>query len=153
MSWQSMHAVRRRLDLEIATETIGPRAISASDRRRAAVKALAQHCTDPLPSSCNSWTQLARSGEAWRFDTELARQIRLTRVCSSSQFGRQSGSVESFSYTEANKKAAVHWDENTLFDYLEVSPRSRHRCVSDGLLMTTYVLMPTEPEGQLTLCC
>lgn len=35
------------------------------------------------------------------------------------QFGRQSGSVESFSYTEANKKAAVHWDENTLFDYLE----------------------------------
>ncbi|KAK4055434.1 iso-1-cytochrome c [Microbotryomycetes sp. JL221] len=34
-------------------------------------------------------------------------------------FGRQSGSVESFNYTEANKKAAVHWDENTLFDYLE----------------------------------
>ncbi|GAA5926765.1 uncharacterized protein JCM15063_000364 [Sporobolomyces koalae] len=34
-------------------------------------------------------------------------------------FGRQSGSVESYSYTEANKKAAVHWDENTLFDYLE----------------------------------
>ncbi|GAA6009994.1 hypothetical protein JCM10207_007510 [Rhodosporidiobolus poonsookiae] len=34
-------------------------------------------------------------------------------------FGRQSGQVESFSYTEANKKAAVHWDENTLFDYLE----------------------------------
>jgi hypothetical protein len=31
------------------------------------------------------------------------------------KFGRQSGSVESFSYTEANKKAAVHWDENTLF--------------------------------------
>ncbi|KAL8292814.1 hypothetical protein RQP46_000508 [Phenoliferia psychrophenolica] len=34
-------------------------------------------------------------------------------------FGRTSGSVESFSYTEANKKAAIHWDENTLFDYLE----------------------------------
>ncbi|GJN90007.1 hypothetical protein Rhopal_003002-T1 [Rhodotorula paludigena] len=34
-------------------------------------------------------------------------------------FGRQSGSVESYSYTEANKKAAVHWEENTLFDYLE----------------------------------
>ncbi|GAA5894738.1 hypothetical protein JCM5296_002269 [Sporobolomyces johnsonii] len=34
-------------------------------------------------------------------------------------FGRQSGAVESYSYTEANKKAAVHWDENTLFDYLE----------------------------------
>ncbi|GAA6015653.1 hypothetical protein JCM11491_007185 [Sporobolomyces phaffii] len=34
-------------------------------------------------------------------------------------FGRQSGHVESFNYTEANKKAAVHWDETTLFDYLE----------------------------------
>ncbi|TNY24334.1 cytochrome c [Rhodotorula diobovata] len=34
-------------------------------------------------------------------------------------FGRQSGSVESFSYTEANKKAAVHWSEETMFDYLE----------------------------------
>ncbi|GAA5922722.1 hypothetical protein JCM3775_006111 [Rhodotorula graminis] len=34
-------------------------------------------------------------------------------------FGRQSGSVESFSYTEANKKAAVHWDTETMFDYLE----------------------------------
>ncbi|SCZ96813.1 BZ3500_MvSof-1268-A1-R1_Chr4-1g06746 [Microbotryum saponariae] len=33
-------------------------------------------------------------------------------------FGRQSGSVESYSYTEANKKAAVHWNEDTLFDYL-----------------------------------
>ena len=34
-------------------------------------------------------------------------------------FGRTSGHVESFSYTEANKKAAIHWDETTLFDYLE----------------------------------
>jgi len=31
-------------------------------------------------------------------------------------FGRQSGSVDGYSYTEANKKAAVHWDENTLFE-------------------------------------
>lgn len=36
------------------------------------------------------------------------------------QFGRQSGSVESFNYTEANKKAAVHWDENTLFGESQV---------------------------------
>jgi len=34
-------------------------------------------------------------------------------------FGRVSGHVESFSYTEANKKAAILWDETTLFDYLE----------------------------------
>ncbi|KAL1589707.1 Cytochrome c [Cladosporium halotolerans] len=34
-------------------------------------------------------------------------------------FGRQSGQVEGFSYTDANKSRAVHWDENTLFEYLE----------------------------------
>ncbi|BFZ58293.1 iso-1-cytochrome c [Savitreella phatthalungensis] len=34
-------------------------------------------------------------------------------------FGRQSGTVDGFSYTDANKKAAVHWDDNTLFEYLE----------------------------------
>ncbi|KAJ1722585.1 iso-1-cytochrome c [Coemansia erecta] len=34
-------------------------------------------------------------------------------------FGRQSGQVDGFKYTDANKKASVHWDENTLFAYLE----------------------------------
>jgi len=34
-------------------------------------------------------------------------------------FGRQSGQVEGFSYTDANKNKAVHWGEDTLFDYLE----------------------------------
>ncbi|KAJ2667987.1 iso-1-cytochrome c [Coemansia sp. RSA 1285] len=34
-------------------------------------------------------------------------------------FGRQSGQVEGFQYTEANKDKGVVWDENTLFDYLE----------------------------------
>ena len=34
-------------------------------------------------------------------------------------FGRQSGQVAGFSYTDANKERAVHWDENTLFEYLE----------------------------------
>jgi hypothetical protein len=29
-------------------------------------------------------------------------------------FGRQSGQVAGFSYTDANKQRAVHWDENTL---------------------------------------
>ncbi|KAJ8656092.1 cytochrome c [Lichtheimia ornata] len=33
--------------------------------------------------------------------------------------GRQSGQVEGFSYTEANKKKGVIWEEQTLFDYLE----------------------------------
>jgi len=34
-------------------------------------------------------------------------------------FGRQSGQVPGFTYTEANKQKGVHWAEDTLFDYLE----------------------------------
>ncbi|KAJ5899310.1 cytochrome c-like domain-containing protein [Penicillium taxi] len=34
-------------------------------------------------------------------------------------FGRQSGQVDGYAYTDANKNAAVHWDEKSLFDYLE----------------------------------
>lgn len=33
--------------------------------------------------------------------------------------GRQSGQVEGFQYTDANKNRAVHWDTTTLFEYLE----------------------------------
>uniref|UniRef100_A0A060TGK7 ARAD1D24244p n=1 Tax=Blastobotrys adeninivorans TaxID=409370 RepID=A0A060TGK7_BLAAD len=33
-------------------------------------------------------------------------------------FGRSTGSAEGYNYTDANKKAGVTWDENTLFDYL-----------------------------------
>merc|ERR1712169_170848 len=50
-------------------------------------------------------------------------------------FGRQSGSVESFSYTEANKKAAVHWSEETMFDYLE-NPKVRTEC--RGVAVTAF---------------
>lgn len=46
-------------------------------------------------------------------------------------FGRQTGQVEGFSYTDANKKKAIHWDETTLFEYLVsqisvATPRSSH---------------------------
>ncbi|KAF2141207.1 uncharacterized protein K452DRAFT_287916 [Aplosporella prunicola CBS 121167] len=34
-------------------------------------------------------------------------------------FGRKSGQVEGYSYTDANKQKGVNWDENSLFDYLE----------------------------------
>jgi len=33
-------------------------------------------------------------------------------------FGRQSGQVQGFSYSKANKEAAVHWEETTLYEYL-----------------------------------
>jgi cytochrome c len=34
-------------------------------------------------------------------------------------FGRKTGQVEGFSYTDANKSKGLTWDENTLFEYLE----------------------------------
>jgi hypothetical protein len=34
-------------------------------------------------------------------------------------FGRKSGTVEGFSYTAANVNKGVHWEEQTLFEYLE----------------------------------
>ncbi|OQD72906.1 hypothetical protein PENDEC_c018G04704 [Penicillium decumbens] len=34
-------------------------------------------------------------------------------------FGRKTGAVEGYSYTDANKGAGITWDENTLFKYLE----------------------------------
>ncbi|KAJ2765239.1 iso-1-cytochrome c [Coemansia nantahalensis] len=34
-------------------------------------------------------------------------------------FGRTSGSVEGYDYTDANKKKGVTWTDDTLFDYLE----------------------------------
>jgi len=34
-------------------------------------------------------------------------------------FGRHTGQVPGFTYTDANKKAGVTWGEDTLFEYLE----------------------------------
>ncbi|KAF3480527.1 cytochrome c [Arthroderma uncinatum] len=34
-------------------------------------------------------------------------------------FGRKSGQVEGFSYTDANKDKGVTWDHDSLFEYLE----------------------------------
>lgn len=33
-------------------------------------------------------------------------------------FGRQSGTIDGFSYSKANKEKAVKWEEGTLYDYL-----------------------------------
>ncbi|SPO25546.1 probable CYTOCHROME C [Ustilago trichophora] len=34
-------------------------------------------------------------------------------------FGRKSGTVDGFSYTQANINAGITWNEETLFEYLE----------------------------------
>jgi cytochrome c len=33
-------------------------------------------------------------------------------------FGRQSGQMEGYSYSAANKKSGITWSDDTLFDYL-----------------------------------
>lgn len=40
-------------------------------------------------------------------------------------FGRKTGSVDGFSYTQANINKGVTWDEETLFEYLE-NPKSTY---------------------------
>nr|AGN54389.1 cytochrome C [Trichoderma harzianum] len=34
-------------------------------------------------------------------------------------FGRKTGSVDGYAYTDANKQAGITWDDKTLFAYLE----------------------------------
>ncbi|KAG5974487.1 iso-1-cytochrome c [Claviceps cyperi] len=34
-------------------------------------------------------------------------------------FGRKTGSIETYSYTDANKQKGITWDHETLFAYLE----------------------------------
>ncbi|KAL5114102.1 iso-1-cytochrome c [Pleosporales sp. CAS-2024a] len=34
-------------------------------------------------------------------------------------FGRKTGQVEGYSYTDANKRKGITWDNDTLFEYLE----------------------------------
>ena len=36
-----------------------------------------------------------------------------------SLFGRKTGQAEGYSYTSANISKGVHWEESTLFEYLE----------------------------------
>merc|ERR1712205_297026 len=41
-------------------------------------------------------------------------------------FGRQSGSVDGFAYSRANKESGITWSEDVLFEYLE-NPKSTSR--------------------------
>lgn len=39
-------------------------------------------------------------------------------------FGRQSGTIEGYNYSEANKKSGITWDEKTFAEYIE-NPRAK----------------------------
>ena len=51
--------------------------------------------------------------------------------CSHGLFGRHTGQAEGFSYTEANIKKGITWDENTLHEYLENPKKSAVPTVVD----------------------
>ena len=61
-------------------------------------------------------------GEALFYDTvmRLSRPALVQGPNLGGLFGRQSGTMEGFSYSKANKEKAVHWEETTLYDYLLV---------------------------------
>ncbi|KAG0128876.1 cytochrome c-like domain-containing protein, partial [Tuber indicum] len=75
-------------------------------------------------------------------------------------FGRQSGQVEGFSYTDANKQKGVVWTEETLFDYLE-NPKKYipgTKMAFGGLKkekdrndLITYVFLPRYPPQYFRL--
>jgi len=44
-------------------------------------------------------------------------------------FGRQSGQVPGFSYTDANKNKAVHWEEKTLVCSYSVHAKTSIFCI------------------------
>jgi cytochrome c2 len=52
-------------------------------------------------------------------------------------FGRKSGQVEGFSYTAANVNKGVHWDEETLFEYLE-NPKKVRKMLNPDRLKRIY---------------
>ena len=62
-------------------------------------------------------------------------------------FGRKSGQVEGFSYTDANKGAGVTWEEDTLFKYLEnpkkFIPGTKMASVASRRARTATTLSPT----------
>lgn len=59
-----------------------------------------------------------------------------------SLFGRKSGQVEGFSYTAANVNKGVHWDETTLFEYLENPKKVRLFCHVTMDRCTDFVFGP-----------
>jgi cytochrome c len=53
-------------------------------------------------------------------------------------FGRKSGQAESYSYSSANKKSGVMWDEDTMFEYLENPKKFMKVCLVDRLLSSLW---------------
>ncbi len=69
-------------------------------------------------------------------------------------FGRQSGTMEGFSYSKANKEKAVHWDEvrrrsATVQHKRSFSPLSGVASAKHGHTRSHCCLQPLEPPASL----
>ncbi len=65
-------------------------------------------------------------------------------------FGRQSGTMDGFSYSKANKEKAVHWDENTLYDYLLAPKKYIPGEVLAGCWVCSRLCLPQLELGRLS---
>lgn len=82
---------------------------------------------DPIHASCASIVHTCASRHASPRSQLLTilSILRFSLLCQTvgpnlhGLFGRKTGSVEGFSYTQANINKGVTWDEETLFEYLE----------------------------------
>ena len=64
-------------------------------------------------------------------------------------FGRKSGQVAGFSYTDANKDKGVEWKEDTLFEYLE-NPK---KYIPGTKMVSIIVFLPFLRLRRSTLDC
>jgi cytochrome c len=76
-----------------------------------------------------SWAQSAESGERVFAQCRACHQVgesarNLVGPILNGLFGRKTGSVEGYSYTEANKNANITWDEATFREYI-IDPKGK----------------------------
>jgi cytochrome c len=80
-------------------------------------------------SASQSWAQSAEAGERVFAQCRACHQVGETARNTvgpqlNGMFGRKSGTVEGYAYTDANKNANITWDEKAFSEYI-VDPRGR----------------------------
>lgn len=80
-------------------------------------------------SASHSWAQSAEAGERVFAQCRACHQVgeqakNLVGPQLNGIFGRKTGSVEGYSYTEANKNANITWDDKAFAEYI-VDPKGK----------------------------
>lgn len=76
-----------------------------------------------------AWAQSAEAGERVYLQCRACHQVgeaakNLVGPHLNGMFGRKTGSVEGYSYTDANKNANITWDEKTFSEYI-IDPKGK----------------------------